>query len=140
MSFISFLFIFVAYSQYCPTTNKLSKSQTIKCFIYYHFINHNSQSNTLAKTIYKSQLASYFLNSDSPTYQLPKKKKKKNSEIDRDSQAPNTITYSNSIHSHLLQKKKKKRKEKKKKKDNNNDNNTISQSQIHNTNIISMLC
>ena len=75
MSFISlFLFISIAYSQYCPTTNKQSKCQTIKCLIYYHFINHNSQSNTLAKTIYKSQLTSHFLNSDSPTHQQPKKK------------------------------------------------------------------
>ena len=100
MSFIS-----IAYSQYCPTTNIQSKCQTIKYFIYYQFINHNSQSNTLAKIIYKSQLISHFRNSDSPTHQLPKK----NSETNRDSQAPNTITYSNSIHSHPLPKKKKKK-------------------------------
>ena len=102
MSFISFfLFISVAYSQYCPTTysqycpttNNQSKCQTIKCFIYYHFINYNSQSNTSAKTIYKSQLTSHFL----PLISCKKKTK-------------------------------------------NNNNNTISQSQIHNTNIISMLC
>ena len=77
MSFIFFFFfISVAYSQYCPTTNKQSKYQTIKCFIYYYFINHNSQSNTLVKTIYKSQPTSHFVNSDSPTHQLHKKKKK----------------------------------------------------------------
>ena len=36
MSFISFcLFISIVYSQYCPTTNK---KQSIKFFIYYHFI------------------------------------------------------------------------------------------------------
>ena len=107
MSFIFFFFfISVAYSQYCPTTNKQSKCQTIKCFIYYYFINHNSQSNTLAKTIYKSQPTSHFVNSDSPTHQL-QKKKKKNFETDKDSQSPNTIKYSNSIHNHPLPKKKK---------------------------------
>ena len=106
MSFIFFFFfISVAYSQYCPTTNKQSKCQTIKCFIYYYFINHNSQSNTLAKTIYKSQPTSHFVNSDNPTHQLHKKKKKKNFETDKDSQSPNTIKYSNSIHNHPLPKK-----------------------------------
>ena len=106
MSFIFFFFfISVAYSQYCPTTNKQSKCQTIKCFIYYYFINHNSQSNTLVKTIYKSQPTSHFVNSDSPTHQLHKKKKK-NFETNKDSQSPNTIKYSNSIHNHPLPKKK----------------------------------
>ena len=52
-------------------TVKVSNNQI---FIYYYFINHNSRSNTLAKTIYRSQLTSHFLNSDSPTHQLPKKK------------------------------------------------------------------
>ena len=84
MSFISFFpFIFVAYYQYCPTTNKQLKCQTIKCFIYYQFINHNSQSNTLTKTIYKSQLTSYFLNSDPPTHQLPQKKNFSETDIQR---------------------------------------------------------
>ena len=102
MSFISFfLFISIVYSQYCPTTNKQSKCQTIKCFIYYHFINHNSQSNTLAKTIYKSQLTSHFVNSNSPTHQQQKKKKKSL----RQTETPNTITYSNSIYNHPLPKK-----------------------------------
>ena len=123
MFFISFsLFIFVVYFQYCPTTNKQLKCQIFKCFIYYHFIYHNTQSNTLAKTIHKSQLTSHFLNSDSPTHQSQKKKSLRQTETPR----PQTQSHIQIQFTIILCQKKK--------------NNTISQSQIHNTNIISMLC
>ena len=103
-----------AYSLILPHYQQTTTSQSVKCFIYSHFI----------ITIYKSQLTFHFLNSDTPTQQLqPKKKKKEHQEFEKDigTQVPNTITYSNSIHNHPKEKKKKRKKKKKKK----------PQSQIH---------